>query len=49
MEHDICVSGVKLFLPFFPYIIDKAFGVLLGTFLGMWNLVLSVVLYHMHL
>lgn len=26
----ICVSGVKFFLPFFPYIIDKAFGMLLG-------------------
>lgn len=26
----ICVSGVTFFLPFFPYIIDKAFGMLLG-------------------
>lgn len=34
---------VKLFSPLFPFITDKAFGVLLALLSGLWNLVLPVL------
>lgn len=43
------VPGITFFSPPFPFNIDEVFGVLLALSSGLWNLVVPVLWYHMHL